>query len=163
MVSIVINNSNSVKCAFLLKSSVCTFKVRKTCFDMYHINRKLSGSGNSSKRIIYIVKTRYTKSYGVSLLAINKKRICASSKFVVSDIRSTVHALCWVRTKCYDLAVSILIEIFIIINVSIDDEGSVRRKLFSKKLERMADVINILEEIKMIFLDIKNNVHCRIK
>ena len=48
-------------------------------------------------------------------------------------------------------------------SVSIDDKSSVRRKLFSKKLERMADVINILEEIKMIFLDIKNNVHCRIK
>ena len=130
---------------------------------MLHINRKLSCSGNSSKRIVNIVKPRYTKSNSVSLLSINKKRISASSKFVISDIRSTVHALCRVRTKCYDLAVSILIEIFIIINVSIDDKSSVRWKLFSKKLERVTDIINILEEIKMVFLDIENNVHCRIK
>ena len=163
VMSIIINDSNSVKCAFLLKSAVSTLEAGKTCFDMFHINRELSCSGNSGKGIINIVKSRNTKSYSVSLFIINKKSISASSKFIVTDVRSTVHALCRVRTKCNDITVSILIEIFIIINVSIDDKSSVRRKLFSEKLERTTDVINILEEIKVVFFDIENNIHCRIK
>ena len=54
-------------------------------------------------------------------------------------------------------------DFFVIFYVAVNDKRSVIRKQFRKLAERMADVLQILEKIKMIFLDVQYNADFREK
>ena len=56
-----------------------------------------------------------------------------------------------------DLAGKVFGDLFIVRNITADDQSSVSGQFFSKQLEGMADIIQILEEIKMVRVYIQDN------
>ena len=67
------------------------------------------------------------------------------------------------HTKGYHTALQTGCQFFIVLNFLIDHQHTALGKLFHKKAERTADIVNILEEIQMIFFDIQNGFHSRIE
>ena len=54
-------------------------------------------------------------------------------------------------------------QLFVILNVAVDDQGSVLRNQLGKSAEGAADVVQILEKVQMVSIDIKDDTDLRIQ
>ena len=75
---------------------------------------------------------------------------------IIGNVGGTVITFC-IASVSDDPAGESLCDLFVIRNITVDDEDAVLRELFSKKTEGMTDVINILEEIQMIRIDVQDD------
>ena len=86
-----------------------------------------------------------------------------ATKVIIGYSAGTVGTLVRIGTYRDNLHIEPFTEILIILDITVDDKCSAFRKPLNKASERCTYVSKILEEIKMILLNIKNNVHCWIK
>ena len=78
------------------------------------------------------------------------------SLFIVLNIGSTVIKRSF-PTECHNATGKSVCNIREVFDVAVDHQGSVFRQEFCEKAERVADVIQILEEIQMIGIDIQDH------
>ena len=58
------------------------------------------------------------------------------------------------QTEGDDRGVDVCSDLFIIRDIGVDDDRTAVRRLGCKLMERSADIVDILEEVQMVFFDI---------
>ena len=98
----------------------------------------------------------------VNLLAVSDQVKTAFGKFVKCNILSSIITLRF-QTVGNDMTWQTVCNLRYIADLTIDNKNVVCVKLLCKLAERMTDVVDILEEIKMILFDIQDDFKARIE
>ena len=61
------------------------------------------------------------------------------------------------------MALQAVRQLFVILNVAVDDQGSVLRNQLGKSAEGAADIVQILEKVQMVSVDIKDDADLRVQ
>ena len=123
---------------------------------MFQRKAKFHTKSNYSKSIGHIMDARYRKGEVTNGFSVSDTVKRTVSKFVKYNVFCLIVS-CSFQPIGNDFAGKILCDFFIIRDLTVDDQCSVSRKLLGKQAERMPDIIQIFEEIKMICINIQDD------
>ena len=123
-----------------MQQSVCNGRI---------LNPQCLRSGNGCQGIVYIMFTWYTKGNGSGCLTLLHQGKGRTREGVICNICRAVITFRAVSEGNYP-ARQAAADLLIIFNIPVDDEKSFFIQLLRKETERMADIIQVLEEIQMI-------------
>ncbi len=161
MMRIIVNNGETVYFSLAFKTAVCSGEIIQTFGFSLQIGTDQVGCREGCDGIGHIMDTGNPKckSAGIFAAADQSKRSAAIR--IKADIGGMIIAA--VQTVGDNRTYSVTDDFLIFFDRSIDNQSAVGREMLGENMERMSDVIEIFEEIKMVGIDIQNNCDLRVQ
>ena len=159
---VVVDNRDPFQLPLLFKSSVSSCEFQKSSAGSLQPGPGLHCHCNCSKGIVYIMLPLDSKTDPLLFLSFYikiKRRPCI---FIIHNRVKAVIIFLQI-SECNNLSGRTGRQLPPVLYGPVHDNGSVLRYFLNKLPERTADIIDIFEEIKMVFFYIKYNCHGRIK
>ena len=153
---VIIDDGHAADLSFFLKTAVCTGKISQAFFHGFDVDPQKIAECQGCGGIPYVVDAGNVKRNPGDRLSFFQEGKRGMRLLIIGNVGGTVITFC-IASVSDDPAGESLCDLFIIRNITVDDEDAVLRELFSEKTEGMTDVINILEEIQMIRIDVQDD------
>ena len=150
MMCVIVDDDNVSDVSFYLKAAVCAGKCQQSAGDLFHGQSDGPGTGDGCQGIHNIVGSFYFEADMSQFFSADNEGIGTISFPVIGNVLRGVVVFC-AHTEGNDLLGKAFYDIAGVFHVAVDDDLSVRRCLGSENVEGMFDVIDIFEEIHVIF------------
>ena len=159
---IVIYDGDIIDRSLVFKTAVRSGEGKQTFLDRIHGKSQQLGCCDRGKGVGHIVISGHGKDDVCVQLSVSEEIKCNPTFFIVGDILRTVVKF-WRHSVSHHAAVQTFADFLILIDLSVNDQCSVRWQQGCKLMKGVTDIFQIFKEIQMIGFNVQDDADLREK